>query len=109
MEIDHAFNYNDPVEVTCIFRIAEPSGGKAKEYGGKVSFGWEDIKVVEEYPHIDDWESYRGDKCWIQLHNDPNAKLVLGSYQNMSSHWRNFRNKFPMFVERRDEDDDNND
>jgi len=104
MDIEHKFNFNDPVEVTAIFRIPGEAGGKPREYGGKLSFGWEDIKVIEENVYADDWENYKGDKFWIQLHNDPSGKLVLGNYHDMTRFWKQFRNRFPLFQERDEED-----
>lgn len=96
MDLEHNFNFNDPVEVTTIFRMPEISG-KPKEYSSKISFGWEDIKLVEEHAYADDWETYKGPKYWITLHHEPQGRLVLGSYMSMTEHWRHFRNRYPLF------------
>ncbi len=103
MELEHTFNFNNPVEVTVIFRIPSDAGGRPKEFAGKASFLWEDVKCMEEYAHSDDWEGYKGDKFWIQLHNETTGKLVLGNYDSMTSHWRHFRNKYPIFVDRQED------
>jgi len=64
MELDHTFNFNDPIEATAIFRAPNNSGG-ANEFGGHILFNWEDIKMVEEYMYPDDWVKYAGPKYFL--------------------------------------------
>jgi len=97
MDIEHGYNFNDPLETTTIFRMQDQEGWK--EFGGRFSFVWEDIKSLEEYPYIDDWLEYKGPKYWVELHDNPTPKLILGDYQNMFTYWRMFRNKYPIFGE----------
>jgi hypothetical protein len=101
MEIEQDYNFNDPVEVVEIFRIAGETG-KATEYSSKSSFLWEDLKLIEEYPYPDNWEKYSGEKYHIILNGLP-PKLVLGSYHSMKMYWIMFRNSYPIFVDRQED------
>lgn len=96
-EIQSMINFNDPLEVTQIFRIATPEG-KTVEHAIKVYFGWEDVKSIESYPYPDNWESYRGPKYYIVLQGAPDPKLVLGDMNTIVALWSAFRNTFPLFT-----------
>jgi len=91
--IEHSFNFNDPLELTVIFRTENKD-----EFAAKHCYCWEDVRGIEEYPYPDDWKQYKGPKFWLNLHG-AESKLVYGEYQNMASHWRAFRNKYPLFVD----------
>lgn len=97
MEIDHTFNFNDPVEVLMIFRTPNPTGGAPIEHSGEALFSWGDIKMIEAYMYTDDWNQHKGEKYFITLFNDPQSKLVLGSYKSMKTYWTMFLNKFGQY------------
>lgn len=101
-------NYNDPVEVTEIFRVItipapteeEPKPETTtKEYAHKLSFGWEGVKSIREYCYADDWTHYKGPKFHLRVDSNSEESLILGDYHAFYSHWRNFRNNYPLFVE----------
>lgn len=116
------YNFNDPFEFTEIFRVIthvvvkneddeeedhipfipeKINPADMREFSFKHSVGWEDIKAVKEYMHADDWSTNnRGPKFYIRLQGKEEDTLVLGNYKSMVDHWRMFRNKYPLFVER---------
>lgn len=116
-------NYNDPIELTEIFRISTPVfknkeedplafekddedfvstlanvDMKTEEYSMKTAILWEDIKSLKQYAYGDkDWRQLKGEKYYISLHNTNNDILVLGNYKSMLEHWKLFRNEYPVF------------
>lgn len=89
-------NYNDPLRLTCVFKDV------GVEYGGEIAVRWEDIKIVEEYPFKEPWNKYPGEKYYIQLDSSAGAeqaRIILGSYMSMITHWTNFRRQYPLFIE----------
>lgn len=104
MEIEHNLNFNNPLELTVIFRSENRHTKKTEEYGHKLAVGWENIKTVEEYAFKDDWELYKGEKYIIELYDNRESRLILGSYDTMINYWRQFRNEFPLFVKPNSED-----
>ncbi len=111
MEIDYTYNFNDPMSAIVIFRVPNTTGGPPTEYGGEMLFAWEDIKAIEQYVFPDDWIQHKGEKYYLTLYNDPNSKLVFGSFESMKTYWTMFRNKFGQFGDKQhtDEEDENND
>lgn len=127
LESNEEINYNNPVTVTEIFRVAaveaiEPQSNHTqiegfddvinererpplqaqqviKEYAFKTSFGWEDVRYIGEHPYPDDWKQFAGPKYALQLAGKNSEILILGSYIDMLRRWTTFRNKFPMFRE----------
>lgn len=95
-EIRQDFNFNDPVIATEIFRVQDAQGASL-EYGAKIAFGWEDVKCIESYPYPDNWKDYKGPKYYIQLQGYPAQKLILGDRDSILTHWTMFRNKYPLF------------
>lgn len=116
-------NYNDPIEVTEIFRLPiappEPEDGEDyspeirdiilrkqktqpeyeyEEYSLQRQICWEDIKTIRQYGYKDNWKNLKGEKFLIHLGFQQDEILVLGSYRNMCDHWRTFRNTYPIFV-----------
>lgn len=113
------FNFNDPLEVTEVFRSAkimtlptkeeeeeeyQPEEDnkftkpvEVKEFAFKHTLGWEDIKSVKEYMYPDDWRENRGPKYYLKVDYQQEEILVLGNYKSMTEHWRQFRNKYPLF------------
>lgn len=115
-------NFNDPVEVTEIFRIATPvtknkeedplhfekedddfistmtnTEFKTEEYSMKTAILWEDIRGLKQYCYNDnDWKHLKGEKYYINVMNTDRDILVLGSYKSMLEHWKLFRNKYPL-------------
>lgn len=104
MDIEHAFNFNDPIEVTEIFRFREKErhgeveSETMKEFGSKAAFCWEDVMFIKDYPYTDDWKTYIGPKYWVKLRNYPENILILGDYESMYSYWMQFRNTYPLFT-----------
>lgn len=101
-------NYNDPIEVTEIYRtvthLPPDSDGNnvepdVKEYAFKVAFGWEQVRKMREYCYPDDWITYKGPKFYLYLGEAAEGNLILGDYHSFSNHWRSFRNMYPLFVE----------
>jgi len=93
-------NYNDPIELTAVYRTRDGKHGPVSEHGGKIAVRWEDIKVVEEYVYTDDWVKFNGPKYCVVLENeaDPQPRVILGNYRSMVEHWTNFRRSCPLFV-----------
>lgn len=104
MEIEHDFNFNTVLELIEVFRIKEED--KYEEFNGKFCIGWEDVKLIQQYPYPDNWELGRGEKYYLCLHNNSERKLVLGSYESMKHYWDMFRNRYPLFSQL-DFDEDN--
>ena len=100
MELPHDFNFNDPLELKEIFR--NPEG---QEFSATVAVCWEDLKGIEEYPYPDTWKKYPGEKYSITLVGQT-SKLILGSFDSILRHWRDFRNKYPLFVPSHEDKDD---
>jgi len=115
-------NFNDPIEVTEIFRISTPimkskeddplhfekdeedfistianAEMRTDEYSMKTAILWEDIRGLRQYCYNDnDWKQLRGEKYYINLVTSDRDVLVLGSYKSMLEHWKAFRNKYPL-------------
>lgn len=103
-DLQHSYNFNDPLELIEIFRATDNSGDtKLKEYSGKVSINWEDIKLVKEYPYEDNWETHKGEKFYLTLYNYPHDLLILGSYGAITKQRRILRNEYPIFEKEGDE------
>ena len=99
-KMDYSFNFNDPVSAFSVFRVkgrGENGEQTTDEYGGMISFLWDDIKTIEQYPYPDDWERYKGEKYYLELKNSykGNSRIILGSYENMLKYWTMFKNKYP--------------
>lgn len=97
MDLNHEFNFNNPVEVTKIFRYRKNENEALQEYSCKASFCWEDVMYIEEYPYKDDWEKHRGSKYYVTLRSYSESLLVLGDYESMIQYWSDFRNKYPLY------------
>lgn len=108
-EIDQQFNFNDPVEVTEIFRVHNdnnPEERKTYEYSGTTVIGWEDVKMIKQYPYPDDWKQLAGEKYYLSLHGYTNDLLILGSHKQMTLYWKAFRNTYPIFIDYNPNQDD---
>lgn len=97
MDIEHDYNFNDPVEVVKIFRYRKNEEEAMQEFGSRCTFCWEDVSGVEEYPFIDDWKKYTGSKYYIRLRSIAEPLLVFGDYDSVSKYWLMFRNKYPLY------------
>lgn len=115
-------NFNDPIEVTEIFRIStpafkdkkvdfddsdeesdedfiqvlNPANFKTEEYSMKTALLWEDIKCLKQYCYNDEWKTLKGEKFYITTTTSQHDLLVLGSYHNMLQYWKQFRNAYPL-------------
>lgn len=120
-EFEQEENFNNPLIVTEVFRVPvaeavqrqqEPDSSElitgelrsapevqvsAKEYGFRLSFGWEDVRAVGEYAYPDDWTAFKGPKHTILLAGKNNEILVLGDFEEMIKRWTAFRNKYPLY------------
>lgn len=109
MELNHGINFNDPIEVTEIFRTSDKdkeTGEQVQhEFGSRACFGWEDVMFVKEYPFDDTWEKYHGPKYYIRLRGYEEMLLVYGEYEVMFKYWTQFRNEYPMYKFKPDEED----
>jgi hypothetical protein len=116
-------NFNDPIELTEIFRISTPivkdkeqdplhfekddedfistltsTEFKTEEYSMKTAVLWEDIKSLRQYCYNDnDWKHLKGEKYYVNVISCEREILVLGSYKSMFEHWKLFRNEYPMY------------
>lgn len=105
MDIEHNINFNDPVEVTEIFRFRDDSPEKILiEYGSKASFCWEDVMFIKDYCFPDDWKKYPGPKYNLKLRGHPENLLVHGDYFEILKYWTLFRNSYPLFINYGDKD-----
>lgn len=98
--IEKDYNFNDPVEVTTIFReqVQDEDGNPVlEEYSSKCCFLWENLIGIEEYAHPDNWKKYPGDKFFIHL-QPLGTKLVFGNYQNTKKYFQMFRRACPTFI-----------
>ena len=99
-------NYNDPLELTVVFRVADNPESPPKEYAAKIACLWEDVKLIEQYPYKDNWREFPGPKYYITLAGDAQtSRLVLGDYHNMVLHWLDLRRTYPLFPDLDQEDD----
>lgn len=111
-ELEQEYDFNLPLEVTEVFRAASTQLRKALtnldeepavveetigEYSSKTSFGWEEIRMIREYPYPDDWKIHKGPKCFVTLHGYPNDLLILGKYSELRKAWVALRKKYPLF------------
>lgn len=104
MEVQHDFNFNEPLELTEIFRF--PVGeGQNQEFTGKIYIGWEDIKLIKSYPFVDNWEENKGPKFYLFTHNHPEF-LILGDMDQLTAYWKAFRLKYPLFRSQEKDGDD---
>lgn len=94
-EIEDDFDFNAPVELTEVFRVPDDQN-TMQEYGAKCMFGWEDVRMVEQYAFPDNWQIYPGEKFYVTL-GFGNPKLFLGSYQEFRKYWNALRYNFPLF------------
>lgn len=113
-------NYNDPIEVTELFRVPIAPEEEGEEYSEEIreiltkntktaveyeyeefslkrQVCWEDIKSIRQYGFKDNWKKYKGEKYLIHLSYQPEEVLVFGNYQAMCEYWREFRNTYPLF------------
>lgn len=102
-DIEHGYNFNDPLVLTEVFRIRTTSvdeEGKIiednAEYAARTLVTWEDVKLISQYVYPDDWKKYKGEKYHIYLHG-ADSKLILGSFKDMETYWTMFRNAYPLF------------
>lgn len=102
----HKINYNDPVGLQEIFRYREKDSefSEIHELSMTVWVGWEDIKSIEEYPYEDTWQRFPGPKYSVRLQGHDGARLVLGDIDELLDCWREFRNLYPLYS---DKDEDN--
>lgn len=97
--VEKDYNFNDPVEVTSIFReqIKTEEGIETEEFSAKCCFLWENVVGIEEYAHPDNWVKYPGAKVFVHL-QPLGTKLLLGDYQNMKNYFRMYRRACPTFI-----------
>lgn len=98
MELEQDYNFNDPVEVTEIFRVRQDEKGPIEEFGSRSAFCWEDVTLIKNYAYPDDWRSYPGPKYYVKLRSYPESILVLGEYESMLLYWMMFRNMYPIYL-----------
>lgn len=123
-ELEQEINFNNPITITEIFRVAGVEGRQlppqaiegvdeiteyeepkaevlqvVNEYAFLTSFGWEDVRGLGQHPYPDNWAKLKGPKFNIQLATRTNELLVLGKYEEMLKQWTAFRNKYPLFKE----------
>lgn len=94
------FDFNEPVGAVEIFRGRNDKTGETFEFGVKTYFLWENLQIVEEYAHEDDWKTYKGGKYHIFLKGMMRqAKLIYGDIEWMIRYWTEFRKRYPMFID----------
>ena len=104
MELQHDYNYNDPLELRELFKVTQ-TDGTSQEYSGLTTICWEDIRFIDQYFYPDNWKDYPGEKFYLMLTNYPTPKLILGSYENITRYWKQMRNEYPIFVGKSNEED----
>lgn len=118
MSPDNNYNFNDPLDLTVIFRepiyekgdkdemelpqeLADELGIQTmtskvtgyNEYSGNISILWRDIMCIKSYPYKDNWKQFKGDKFYVGCYNLENDYLVFGDLRQMKEYWTVFRRK----------------
>ena len=94
------FDFNEPVGVVEIFRARNDKTGETVEFSVKTYFLWENLQIVEEYAHDDDWKSYSGPKYHIFLKGMMRQhKLIYGDINWMIRYWSMFRRNHTLLRE----------
>lgn len=72
-------DFNLPLHLKMIHRT------NAVEFGSEMTLFWSLIDWIQEYPYLDDWKEFKGDKFYIKLRYDGREFLVYGSYTEMKT------------------------
>jgi hypothetical protein len=98
MDLSHENDFNKPLTFKEVFRQRSKEGEVIREYSAPTSFCWEDVRGADGYFQEDDWVDHKGEKFYIILSNQAQAKLVMGSYEEFIKDWSQLRSRYPFFM-----------